>query len=357
MPHWRRDDVTREADLIEEVARINGLDSLPATLPLNRTGRAGGLSREQQLIRRAEDVLVGRGLCEIVGWSFTDPQVCDQLLLPGDHPLRALVVIENPMSSAQSVMRPSILPSLLDAAAYNLARGADGCALFESGSVYRAGPSDNGMAANEHHGLGAIITGPARLPSWNDAQPPAARIGTAHALVGSVLGALGIEWEVEDGELPFLHPGRTAMIRTSEGLLGWFGEVHPAVAASWEIEQPIAALAIDIGRAAAEAPAHAIFSDLTSFPPLREDLAVIVPAAVSAASVVACITQAGSPLVSRAEVFDVYSGEQVGAGRVSLALHVDFLADDRTLSDEDVAPLREKIVAALKAELDGELRG
>ncbi len=89
VPHWRRDDVTREADLIEEVARINGLDSLPATLPLNRTGRAGGLSREQRLVRRAEDVLVGRGLSEIVGWSFTDPQICDRLLIPDDHPLRA----------------------------------------------------------------------------------------------------------------------------------------------------------------------------------------------------------------------------------------------------------------------------
>lgn len=357
VPHWRRDDVTREADLIEEVARINGLDSLPATLPLNRTGRAGGLSREQRLVRRAEDVLVGRGLCEIVGWSFTDPQICDRLLLPDDHPLRALVVIENPMSSAQSVMRPTLLPSLLDAAAYNLARGAEGCALFESGSVYRAGPSDDGMAANEHHGLGAIITGPAREPSWADPQPPAARIETAHALVSSVLGALGIEWQVEDGELPFLHPGRTAMIATADGSLGWFGEVHPAVASSWEITQPIAALAIDIGRAAALAPSHAIFSDLTSFPPLREDLAVIVPSGVAAASVVACIIAAGSPLVSRAEVFDVYGGEQVGEGRVSLALHVDFAAADRTLSDEDVAPLREKIVAALKAEVGGELRG
>ena len=357
VPHWRRDDVTREADLIEEVARINGLDSLPATLPLNRTGRAGGLSREQRLVRRAEDVLVGRGLSEIVGWSFTDPQICDRLLLPEDHPLRALVVIENPMSSAQSVMRPSILPSLLDAAAYNLARGAEGCALFESGSVYRAGPSEGGMAANEHHGLGAIVTGPAREPSWADPEPPAARIETAHALVSSVLGALGIEWQVEDGELPFLHPGRTAMIATADGSLGWFGEVHPAVAASWEIEQPIAALAIDIGRAAALAPSHAIFTDLTSFPPLREDLAVIVPSGVTAASVVACILAAGSPLVSRAEVFDVYSGEQVGEGRVSLALHVDFAAADRTLSDEDVAPLREKIVAALKAEVGGELRG
>jgi len=357
VPHWRRDDVTREADLIEEVARINGLDSLPATLPLNRTGRAGGLSREQRLVRRAEDVLVGRGLSEIVGWSFTDPQICDRLLLPDDHPLRALVVIENPMSSAQSVMRPTLLPSLLDAAAYNLARGAEGCALFESGSVYRAGPSEDGMAANEHHGLGAIITGPAREPSWADPQPPAARIETAHALVSSVLGALGIDWQVEDGELPFLHPGRTAMIATADGSLGWFGEVHPAVASSWEIEQPIAALAINIGRAAAIAPSQAIFNDLTSFPPLREDLAVIVPADVSAASVVACIIAAGSPLVSRAEVFDVYSGEQVGEGRVSLALHVDFAAADRTLSDEDVAPLREKIVAALKAEVGGELRG
>ena len=357
VPHWRRDDVTREADLIEEVARINGLDSLPATLPLNRTGRAGGLSREQRLVRRAEDVLVGRGLSEIVGWSFTDPQICDRLLLPEDHPLRALVVIENPMSSAQSVMRPSILPSLLDAAAYNLARGTEGRALFESGSVYRAGPGEGGMAANEHHGLGAIVTGPAREPSWADPQPPAARIETAHALVSSVLGALGIEWQVEDGDLPFLHPGRTAMIATADGSLGWFGEVHPAVAASWEIEQPIAALAIDIGRAAALAPSHAIFSDLTSFPPLREDLAVIVPSGVTAASVVACILAAGSPLVSRAEVFDVYSGEQVGEGRVSLALHVDFAAADRTLSDEDVAPLREKIVSALKAEVGGELRG
>ncbi len=357
VPHWRRDDVTREADLIEEVARINGLESLPATLPLNRTGRGGGLSHQQRLIRRAEDVLVGRGLCEIVGWSFTDAQVCDRLLLDDDHPLRALVVIENPMSSAQSVMRPSILPSLLDAAAYNLARGADGCALFESGSVYRAGPGEGGMAASEHHGLGAIITGPLREPSWADGQPPAARIETAHALVASVLGALGIEWQAEAGELPFLHPGRTAMITTADGPLGWFGEVHPAVAASWEIEQPIAALAIDIGRAAALAPSHAIFSDLTSFPPLREDLAVIVPSDVTAASVVACVVAAGSPLVSRADVFDVYSGEQVGEGRVSLALHVDFAAADRTLSDEDVAPLREKIVAALKAEVGGELRG
>ena len=357
VPHWRRDDVTREADLIEEVARIHGLDSLPSTLPINRTGRAGGLSREQRLIRRAEDALVGRGLCEIVGWSFTDPQICDKLLLGSDHPLRELVVIENPMSSAQSVMRPSILPSLLDAAAYNMARGAEGCALFESGSVYRGGRSEEGFAANEHHGLGAIVTGPVRPPSWNDAQPPTARIETAHALVSGVLGALSIEWEVEDGALPFLHPGRTAMIRTNTGLLGWFGEVHPAVATAWGIDQPIAALAIDIGRAAAQAPGQQIFSDLTSFPPLREDLAVIVPAAVSAASVVACITEAGSPLVSRAEVFDVYSGEQVGEGRVSLALHIDFAAVDRTLTDEEVSPIRDKIVAALKAEVDGELRG
>ncbi len=357
VPDWRRRDVTREADLIEEVARINGVDSLPATLPLNRTGRAGGLSREQRLIRRAEDVLVGRGLSEIVGWSFTDPNVCDRLLLDADHSLREVVVIENPMSSAQSVMRPSILPSLLDGVAYNLARGAESCALFESGSVYRAGASEQGMAANEHHALGAALSGPSRPEGWADPQPPAARIGTAHALVTSILGALGVDWQVEDGTLPFLHPGRTAMIRSEHGLLGWFGELHPVVAANWQIDRPTAVLAIDIGRAAAEAPPTASFTALSSYPPLREDIAVIVPAGVSAASVVACVRQAGAPLVSRAEVFDVYSGQQIGEDRVSLALHIDYSDPDRTLSDDDVAPVRAQVVAALTAELGGELRG
>jgi phenylalanyl-tRNA synthetase beta chain len=139
--------------------------------------------------------------------------------------------------------------------------------------------------------------------------------------------------------------------------MGWFGEVHPAVCTRWGLEAPVAALAIDLGELAATASGPARFQPFASVPPVREDLAVILPAAVGAGELVACIRRAGGELVSEVEIFDVYSGDQVGEGKVSLAVHVEFRDPERTLTDEDVAPLRERIVAAVGSELGGELRG
>ncbi len=136
-PHVRL-DVAREADVIEEVARLDGVDKLPATLPARRRLAAAKLTHGQRVRRRAEDVLVGRGLYEIAGWSFTDPGVLDRLRLPADSPLRDVVRVENPLSEAQSILRPSILGSLLEAARLNTARGMPELALFESGTVYAA---------------------------------------------------------------------------------------------------------------------------------------------------------------------------------------------------------------------------
>jgi len=137
VPALRRTDVTREIDLIEEVARIDGLEKLPATLPARR-GAAGLLSHAQRVRRAAEDALVGRGLHEVVGWSFADPGLLDRLRLGDEHPLRRIVRLENPMSETQSTMRPTLLGSLLDAARYNVARNGPDVAIFESGAVYRA---------------------------------------------------------------------------------------------------------------------------------------------------------------------------------------------------------------------------
>ncbi|HEX3874408.1 MAG TPA: phenylalanine--tRNA ligase subunit beta, partial [Solirubrobacteraceae bacterium] len=136
VPYFRRADVTREVDLIEEVARIDGVDLLPATLP-PRNGAAGRLTHAQRARRRAQDVLVGRGLHEVVGWSFTDAGLADRLRLPDHHPMRRAVRIANPLSEAQSLMRTNLLGSLLDIARHNVARGATDLALFESGTVYR----------------------------------------------------------------------------------------------------------------------------------------------------------------------------------------------------------------------------
>ena len=136
VPALRRVDVTREVDLIEEVARIDGLEKLPATLPARR-GAVGLLSHAQRVRRAAEDALVGRGLHEVVGWSFADPGLLDRLRLPGEHPLRRVVRLENPMSETQSTLRPTLLGSLLDVARHNVARNGPDVAIFESGAVYR----------------------------------------------------------------------------------------------------------------------------------------------------------------------------------------------------------------------------
>ena len=147
------------------------------------------------------------------------------------------------------------------------------------------------------------------------------------------------------------------MIRAGDAVLGIFGDVHPTVLATWEIDAPAAFLAIDVGKAVAAAPDEATYDDLTTYPELRQDLAVIVADDVTADRVLTVVRTAGAPLIADAGVFDVYRGEQVGEGRVSLALHLSFRAADRTLSDEDVAPLRDQIVGALERELGGELRG
>ncbi len=356
VPHWRRGDVTREADLIEEVARIDGVDRLPATLPENRTGLPGRLTHAQRSVRRAEDVLVGRGLSEVVGWSFTAPDLLDRLLLLVGSPMRDVVVLENPMSEAQSVLRPTIFGSLLEIAAHNAARGETDLAIFESGNVYRLDAARTDGLADEHHALGALITGAVRPATFAEAEPPHADVLTAKGLVDAVLGALHVDWTASQAVRAFLHPGRAGEIRVGDEVLGIFGELHPTVAATWGFDAPVAVLAIDLGKAIAHAPEAATYRDLTTFPELRQDLAVIVPDDVPAARVLEVVRAAGGKLLSGAEVFDVYRGAQVGEGHVSLALHLGFRAPDRTLTDEDVAPVRAKIVARLADELGGDLR-
>jgi phenylalanyl-tRNA synthetase beta chain len=360
VPHWRRNDVTREADLIEEVARLHGVnDQLPATLP-SRRGAVGVLSVAQRLRRRAEDALAGRGLLEIVGWSFESPSLDDRLRLPADDPRRARVVIENPMSSDQSVLRTTLLGSLLDVASHNAARGQGVPRIFESGAVYR---SSDEQLPHEHRALGALVPGD---------------VFAAKGYVEALLRALRVEatfaapevrgtepqpsrWEASsDGPAPapepFLHPGRSAQVWIGDRVAGWVGDIHPLVAGAWDLAG-VAAFEVDLDALIAAARGVARYEDLTSFPELREDIAIVVDAGVPASTVLDCVRRAGGKLLVGAEVFDVYRGEQIAAGRTSLAIALTFRAKDRTLTDADVARVREKIVARLGKELGGELRG
>ncbi|HEY7961651.1 MAG TPA: phenylalanine--tRNA ligase subunit beta [Solirubrobacteraceae bacterium] len=351
VPALRRSDVTREADLIEEVARIDGLEKLPATLP-KRRGAYGLLSPEQRLRRHAADTLVGRGLYEIAGWTFTAPDLADRLRLGAQDPRRHAVRIENPLSEEQSLLRTTLLGSLLDAAERNTARGAGDLRLFEVGTVFRL-LADTGVS--EHRSLAVLLCGALAPPDWRQSAPPAADVFAVKAVLEALAAALRVpELAFEPAPQPFLHPGRSAAALLDGNPIGWLGELHPLVAQSWGLAGG-AALEIDFDRLLG-ACARPGYVDLIGYPPLRQDLAVVLSAEVSAGTVVQAVRRAGGPLLTDVRVFDVYTGAQVGEGRRSLALALAFRAADRTLAEGDVAPLRERILAAV-GELGGELRG
>jgi phenylalanyl-tRNA synthetase beta chain len=352
VPAFRRNDVTREADLIEEVARIDGLEKLPATLP-KRRGSAGRLSTEQRLRRRAVDALVGRGMYETVGWSFTEPALADRLRLAPDDPRRRFVVLENPMSEDHSVLRTTLVGSLLDAARHNTARGTPDLALFEAGTVYL---DEGAKLPHEHRALGGVLTGRLHPQTWGTAEPPSAGFFAAKGMLGAALDAVRVPWDVAPATEPFLHPGRTARVLAGGEDVGWIGELHPLVARAWALDHGGALFEVDLDRVLTHADAVPRYVDLTSFPELRMDLSLTLADDVPAATVLATVREAGGELLAGVRVFDLYRGEQVGEGRKSLALALAFRARDRTLTDEDVAPLRERIVAALRDGLGGELR-
>jgi phenylalanyl-tRNA synthetase beta chain len=375
----RHFDVTREVDLIEEVARVHGLDEhLPSTLPGAAAAGGGGLSRPQRLRRRAEDAIRDLGFDEIVGWSFTDPGEAARLRIPDDDPRAAAIAIANPLSEDQSVMRTTLLGSLLDAARRNLARDADRVALFESAHVYLDAPptgrkyahtvgnrpvgtlagefgGERGAPFAEPHRLACLMVGPFAPPSWRGGGEPADFFALKGVLEG-LAARLGVELGFERGGEPFLHPGRAAKVSAGGAPAGWIGELHPLACRDWDLEAAVG-FELDLAPLLGAAIAgNERFEDVTTFPAVRQDLAVVVPAEVSAAALRDAVLAGGGELLRSAEAFDLYEGEQVGEGRKSLALRLEFRAADRTLTDDEVAALREQIAAKID-EIGGSLRG
>ncbi len=367
VPLHRHYDVSREADLVEEVGRIHGYDAhLPSTLP-EATAQGGRLTREQVLRRRAEDVMRDLGFDAVVTLSLTDPGLPERLRLPEHDPRRAPIRVSNPLSLDHSQLRTMLLGSLLDAARHNLAHGAGRVALHESGRAYLAtGSSEAGGAlggefsgqsqppAFESHCIAALAVGPLAESSWGAGERPAdffALKGVLEALAAQLGAELGVEPATE----PFLHPGRAARVLLGGLGAGWIGELHPLVCREWDLE---AATGFQIGLAelvAASTYGRERYEDVTTYPAVHQDLAIVVDDEVPAARVREAVLSGGGELLRSAVVFDLYRGEQVGEGRKSLALRLDFRAPDRTLTDEEVTERRGAIKEALKA-IGGTLR-
>ncbi|MFT4049694.1 MAG: phenylalanine--tRNA ligase subunit beta [Solirubrobacterales bacterium] len=351
-PHYRAADVTREADLIEEVARIQGVDSFPATLPAAPTA-IGRFSRSQALKRGLEDLLAGNGYSEAITWSFTSETALSRLAPGGELPGRRLR-IANPLSEEQSVMRPIVLGGLLEVAQHNFARGADAVRLFEIGAVYEGTVAE----PREHSTLALLLSGVTHSASWRDGDPPAGDFYALKGVIEGVAACAGVEVSfsaVDAARHPYLIPGRSAALSVGDRALGYLGELHPLVAKAHDITGGVAA-ELDLDVLAGELPGPTHFTAFSSFPPAREDIAVVVPVAVSAAEVIDAVEQSGGKFLQNAQVFDVFEGEQVGAGNKSLAIRLTYSAPDRTLTDKETEKARRSITSNLE-EIGGSLRG
>jgi phenylalanyl-tRNA synthetase beta chain len=356
VPYFRHYDVYREADLIEEVARVHGLQRLPATLPARRRA-VGALSRTQKMRREVENQLRGAGLSEVVTFSFVTPEAVRRLRV-SDGDLRARVLpVANPLSEEQSVMRTTLVPGLLEVSRHNVARDMPDLSLFECGRVFFSKGRD--ALPDERLHLGILLAGDFLPATW---RRPAlqADFYTAKGVLVSLLEALGVRWRLIAGGPPFLHPGRAAEVVVDAREAGWLGELHPAVAADFglgELERPPAVLELDLDVVlpAAERITRR-YEDLITYPAVVQDIAVVVDEAVEAHSVVDTVSAAGGDELRSVRVFDVYRGEQAGEGRKSLALRLEFRSSDRTLTDAEVAERRARIREAIAHETGGTLR-
>lgn len=366
VPPDRYFDVTREIDLVEEVARISDLDrNLPATLP-SGDDHAGGLSRQQQLQRRAEDAMRENGFDEVVGWSFTSPERIAQLRIEGEDPRGRPTSISNPLSEDQSVMRTTLLISLLEVASHNLSRGIDSVRIFESGRIYLppgevgdgllggAFPGQQSPPLHEPQVIGALATGDLREASW---AAPAIEAGffPMKGVLEHLAGDLGVPLSVVPGSESFLHPGKAGRVETEGRTVGWIGEVHPLVAREFDVPNAVAFEVRLADLVAGSSSGDETFTDIPAFPAIERDLAVVIPIERDSSAVRGVIEEAGGDLLESVMLFDVYTGDQLPEGQRSLAFRLRFRASDGTLSESDVEPHWDSVVEAIES-LGGELR-
>ncbi|MDX6605932.1 MAG: phenylalanyl-tRNA synthetase beta chain, partial [Solirubrobacterales bacterium] len=367
VPFHRHYDVTREVDLIEEVGRIHGYaKSLPSTLP-STSGQAGSLTREQSLRRRAEDAMRDLGFDAVVNLSLTEPGMPGRLRIPDGDVRAEPIRVSNPLSTEHSVERTALIGSLLDAASYNRAHGAERVALFESGRAYlREGSSPHdGVLAGKFVGkrpapafepwrVAVVATGDLRPGGWRG-DPVGADFFSLKGALEALAAQLGAAIDVVPGDEPFLQPGRSGRVVVEGEDSGWIGEIHPLVCREWDLESA-AGFEVDLAPLVAASPVgDETYEDVISYPAVHQDVAVVVDEGVPAAEVRSAVLDGGGDLLRSADVFDLYRGEQVGEGRKSLALRLSFRAADRTLTDEEVAERREAIEAAVE-KIGGSLR-
>ncbi len=360
-PSWRP-DLNDPYNLVEEVARLVGYDSVPSVLPPAPPGR--GLSRRQRMRRRIGFALAGAGLVEVKTYPFVGRDDLDALGLAEHDPRRQTVRIANPLSAEQPELATTLLPGVLRATARNVSRGTSNLAVYETDKAFfptpdrrpapilgvERRPGDAELAAlhaavpPQPLFLTAVLTGDREQSGWWGAGRPVSW-ADAVQVVREVAHVLGLEVQVAAAQRAPWHPGRCARIRVGDTELGHAGELHPRVCKAYGVPPRTCAVEIDLDALMTAAPAVARAPQFSTYPVAKEDVALVVDADLPAATLAATLREGAGELCESVRLFDVYTGDQIGAGRKSLAFALRFRAPDRTLAEADAAAARDAAVA------------
>jgi phenylalanyl-tRNA synthetase beta chain len=353
--------IVGKADLLEEIARVYGYDRIPETrladeLPPQRSNLS--LEREE----RIRDLLVKMGLQEVVSYHMTSIEREARLFL-GNTPgvsgdagsLKGYVQLVNPIASDRYVMRQNLLSSVMEVVERN-ARIRARMALFEIGPVFIA--SEEGDLPDEPQRLAIVLTGPRSLPGWQPADSATMDFYDLKGILAALLEALHIEAvRYESAGHPSFHPEKQAKVQAGEREIGVFGELHPVIRQNYDLPgSPLLAAELDLDMLLPLIPERYISQPVPAYPPVLEDLALVVDETLPAERVAEVIHQAGGKIVTGVRLFDVYRGEKIGAGKKSLAYSLTYQAPNKTLTDRDVAGIRTRILRRLEQELGAALR-
>lgn len=358
---WRP-DLTRPADLVEEIARLEGYDTIIPVLPVAPVGK--GLTAVQRRRRAVADALAGAGLTQVLSFPFMGVDELDTLRIPADDRRRRALAVANPLDTDRPLMATTLLPSLLTTTLRNLSRGAKNVMLYEIGQVVHpvdgapkppalavdGRPSDEDLArvyaavpAQPVHAA-AVLTGQWERAGWWGSGR-AADATDAFALVQRIADACGVAVTLRAADMAPWHPGRSAEVVTADGVvLGYAGELHPAVTEQLDLPARAVALEVDLDVIGLSAPP--VPPVVSAFPPVHLDIALVVDEGVESGSVARAIQDGGGELLESVRLFDVYAGDQIGAGKKSLAFALVVRAADRTLTAPEALAVRDAAIAA-----------
>ena len=354
-PTWRH-DVTGPVDIAEEVARIYGYDNIPSTKPVGPL-HAGGAATVRGAFDKVRDLMSGFGFYETLSFSFSHPDFFNYLRLTPDSPLRNAIPIMNPITDEFPILRTTLIAGLLDTVARNLARKNEDLQIYEVGSTHHAKSLPLTSHPDEIYRLSGAMVGRRDGTEWCHTRENV-DFYDVKGIVESLLTGLGVSaWQVAVSTAPWLHPGKQADFIVNGVTVATTGALHPGVQEAFGLAKPVYVFTVNLTELNALVASESVrYAPLPKYPSISRDMAIILPANIPAADVMAEVRAAGGVLLAESHLFDVYTGERVEKGTRSLAISLLFRSPDRTLTDEEVEGPFRSLIGQLEQKFDAKLR-